>query len=356
MRKLSLHIMLAITAIAPHAAWADEDPFSQKPLVVSSGVNKAATAAKPSVPNQEDRNADADLARKMLMNAGVLKGEAAANLEFQPGAYGEQLGSVATPEMMRQLDGSTGVAKAPRPVTGTASKSGLPGMQRNSSDALVIKSMPGVNDLVNVSNSLPNRISTPFKSPQVIDLSKSPTQVTGGNVYIMPKGDKPIGLFIQDDVPNSPVISLTLVPKDNIPGQNIMVTLDGYDNLAGKDSEKKEIREAGEYTDYIRFIMRNVAKNVAPDGFVTEKMKEPKAVSGNLEATSDTHYAGSLLDIYKYKIKNIGQQPITLAEQSFYTKGVRAVSIFPKLLLQYGQDTNVIILRSKPGVMEEAAK
>ena len=53
--------------------------------------------------------------------------------------------------------------------------------------------------LVNVSQSLVNRISTPFRNPTVMTNGGANFQVIGQDVYIEMNSDQPIGVYVRED-------------------------------------------------------------------------------------------------------------------------------------------------------------
>ncbi len=92
----------------------------------------------------------------------------------------------------------------------------------------VVKVSGNDNHVVNVSNTLVNRIATPFKSPSLLGSEGIDYKVVGQDIYIVFHAEQPIGVFVREDEsvnPNSPVAALTLVPKP-VPGQNIALLFD----------------------------------------------------------------------------------------------------------------------------------
>ena len=69
---------------------------------------------------------------------------------------------------------------------------------------------------------------------------------------------------------------------------------------------------------------------------------------GTLDVQPELVLTGSVVDIYRYRIRNSGEQPLDLVETAFFRKGVKAVSFFPKLALQPGQQSYVFLLADKP--------
>jgi hypothetical protein len=70
----------------------------------------------------------------------------------------------------------------------------------------------------------------------------------------------------------------------------------------------------------------------------------------------EKRYSGQHLDVFKYRVENVGQAEIELAESSFYHDGVRAVSIYPVIKLRKGMTTSVFVLSDKSALAESSAE
>ena len=70
----------------------------------------------------------------------------------------------------------------------------------------------------------------------------------------------------------------------------------------------------------------------------------------------EKRYSGQHLDVFKYRVENVGQEEIELAEPSFYRDGVRAVSIYPVIKLRKGMSTSVFVLSDKAALVEASAE
>lgn len=225
---------------------------------------------------------------------------------------------------------------------------GLPGLGRPPGQPapgkpIVIQAQSGVNEMAHVSISMPNRIATPFARPRAIDFSNTEIKALGSSIYIIPKNNKPIGLFITDDTPNSPTISLTLVPRD-IPGQTILINIDGGyqpDNVQDKDEHPSD------YEDGLRQTMRRLARDRAPQWTTETKLDVGAAVIGDLHILPEKQFSGQSLDAYRYRITNSGKEAVELTEESFYQPGVKAVAFFPNVRLDPKESTRVFILMGK---------
>jgi conjugal transfer pilus assembly protein TraK len=238
----------------------------------------------------------------------------------------------------------------------TALTSELPGLGRapgtqNAGKPLIVRSVAGVNDIVPISRNFPNRIATPFKDPVWVDQNSAAIDKLHSSVYVTPKGDRAIQLFItENNDPNAPVVQLTLIPRA-IPGQTLVVQIEGAEGVtAANKPTAREERMPDEYTDQMLFLLREVARNHPPAGFTEENLTAAAAnLVGGIQALPEKRFSGAAYDIYRYKLRNVGKERITLTEQSFFQKGVRAVAFFPLLQLSGGQETSVNIIVSKDG-------
>jgi len=245
-----------------------------------------------------------------------------------------------------------------KPEVGKSEQAMLPGLgqlpgEKRPMMANVVRVTSHYNEVLFVSAGFPNRISTPFAAPKLIDNSEVEWQVQGQSLYISPKSsDKPVGIFVTGAGVNDPVVSLTLIPR-NIPAQTIILQLD-EEATAAVSSQPGEPEEASSYTDRLRSILRGVVMGKTPAGFSEGLL--PVAV-GRLDALlvmPEKRYSGQHLDVFKYRVENVGQAEIELAESSFYRDGVRAVSIYPVIRLRKGMSTTVFVLSDK-GALTEAS-
>lgn len=247
-----------------------------------------------------------------------------------------------------------------KPVPGKSEQAMLPGLGLLPGDkrpmmANVVRVTSHYNEVLYVSAGFPNRISTPFAAPKLIDNSEVEWQVQGQSLYISPKSsEKPVGIFVTGAGTNDPVVSLTLIPR-NIPAQTIILQMDEDPSSAAASSQPGE-SEASSYTDRLRGILLHVVIGKTPAGFSEGLL--PVAV-GRMDALlvmPEKRYSGQHLDVFKYRVENVGQTEIELAESSFYRDGVRAVSIYPVIKLRKGMSTSVFVLSDKTALTEASAE
>ena len=211
---------------------------------------------------------------------------------------------------------------------------------------LILHTTNGVNEIVNVSGQFTNRIVTPFEFPKVLALDDFDATVVGNAVYVTIDDEEKRSFYIIDKTgKSSAAVSLTVVPQA-IPPQTIMVQMEGVDRPtrgeAGGTTNKENSYEFG-----LRNIMRIVATGVTPPGYTEESLSVGVAISNGVQARPSKRFVGSEHNIYKYKLENTSRTVVTLSEEAFAAKGVRAVAFFPKITLSPGEKTDAIILLDK---------
>lgn len=209
----------------------------------------------------------------------------------------------------------------------------------------VVSVSNGVNEIVYVSSTSPNRIATPFANPKVVDRDDDELsyKTVGQDVYFTPSQPQSgsIGIFIYDaDHPNGRVATLTLVPQP-IPGQNIILQFDGAASTVARG--EAETNQSSDYVDGLRAIMRSIAQGAAPAGYTEGRLDVGTVMVGSLSVIPDRQYIGRNLNIYRYRIENVGRSTVDLSEQAFYENGVRAVAFWPNIRLEQGATTHVLI-------------
>lgn len=230
----------------------------------------------------------------------------------------------------------------------------LPGLKKDdpSLKPFVIHTRNGVNEIVRMSGKLLNRIATPFGKPVVIDTSNSMAKVVGSDVYFIPNGDQPIGLFIVDSANTSQSISMTVIPSGGIPGQSVIVKLEDLranTSVTGASEEEAEIAvpRASDYAGFIRSLMAQAVRGKVT-GFNPVPLEGGIAQLGPLKVTPEIAFTGAAVDIYRYQIVNVSTEKVDLTETAFYRKGIKAVSFFPTISLKPAQSGYVFILADKP--------
>ncbi len=201
-----------------------------------------------------------------------------------------------------------------------------------------------------VSFKMPNRISTPFTKPAVVDMSNTTFQVIGQDVYVTPEKGGPVGIFIRESDGNGPVASLTLIPA-NIPGQNVSLTFDGSAISPDKDAFKgtEETRTQAGFIEEVRETLTQVVNNQIPEGFTSAPLRVGTARIGCTLATPMRMIGGVDRDVFIYALENVCSTRVEMTEQSFYRDGVLGVAFWPLVKLEPGKRSHVFILAQKLG-------
>ncbi len=255
-----------------------------------------------------------------------------------------------------------------KPVAGKPEQAMLPGLgllpgEKRPMLANVVRVASHYNEVLYVSSAFPNRIATPFAAPKLIDNSEVEWQVQGQSLYISPRSpEKPVGIFVTGAGVNDPVVSLTLIPR-NIPAQTIILQLDEDASTAASNQpeESGEVPggisgEASGYTDRLRGILRSIVLGKTPAGFSEALLPVAVGRRDALLVMPEKRYSGQHLDVFQYRVENVGPEEIVLSEPSFYRDGVRAVSIYPVIKLRKGMSTSVYVLSDKAALVESSAR
>jgi conjugal transfer pilus assembly protein TraK len=318
--------------------------------VVDDAARVAATpapsdAAKPAVQNRFIERANTGESKQVRTAPAVTvpqgpQGRAPIDLKGALAAA-QREGGVALDQIQREIN--------------------LPGLKKDdpSLKPFVIHTRNGVNEIVRMSGKLLNRIATPFAKPVVIDTSSSTAKVVGSDVYFMPSGEQPIGLFIVDSANTAQSISLTVIPAAGIPGQSFIIKLEdlrAVTNVTAGTEEEAEIAtpRPSDYTGFIRSLMSQAVRGKVT-GFNPVPLEGGVARLGPLQVTPEIAFTGASVDLYRYQVVNKSGELVDLTETAFYRKGVKAVSFFPSISLKPGQDTYVFLLADKPKSAAEMA-
>jgi conjugal transfer pilus assembly protein TraK len=201
----------------------------------------------------------------------------------------------------------------------------------------------GRNEVIYASFRQPNRISTPFLKPKIIDMSGTEFQVVGQDVYFVPDKEEPIGIFISGDDAPGRVASLTLVPA-NIPGQNISLM---FENKREMGDAQTGVGPESSHIEYVRSILASAINGDVPEGFDVSETNVGMARIGNVMVKPTSLLSSRDKNVFIYKLKNVGPNRHELTEQSFYEEGVSGIAFWPKVNLEPGDESSVYILAPK---------
>lgn len=221
-----------------------------------------------------------------------------------------------------------------------------------------IKVQPGHNITVTVAGNELNAIFTPFTNPIVHRARKSSKiNVDGSVVYIaIPMADGPTSIFINENGESDPSISLTLVPRENIPPRQIRLEFAGggpVTNFSAGKSAKWE--KSQPYTDAIEKVMLGTARGEVPPGY---NLRNPINLDPrprcNLPVNIEPRQVleGHSFLVVISKLTNISSSPLQFNESACYQPGVRAVSVWPQVNLNPRQSAELYVLFGRDGVQQ----
>ena len=198
---------------------------------------------------------------------------------------------------------------------------------------------------VMVSSAFPNRISTPFANPRVIDSSGSDITKDGGSVYIKPVGGAPVAIFISGDRPGDPVISLLLKPTDVGP-QTVVLQLDERQRQSAAIESASEAAQSTPlpYSARLVDVLKQVAVGTVPRGFSGGPVPHSVGRMGDLMLRTESRYSNSDLEVHTYWVTNISPREVALDESMFYTEDVRAIAFYPESQLAPSGSTRILVV------------
>jgi len=231
------------------------------------------------------------------------------------------------------------------PAIGSPGQAAIPTAQN------IIRIGEGGNEIVYVGLGFLNRISTPFREPKVIEASGTEFQRVGQDIYFLADKEAPIGMFIAEGASGggSRVAALTLIPRAGLPGQNIMLVMEGVDGATTAQAQSSEDLAAppSDYTDALRKVMTAFVQGGVPPGYQEATLRVGAARVGGVLVLPEKMYQGYAFNVFRYRVENAGREPIDLNESSFHEDGVRAVAFWRNARLAPGETTMVFIIADR---------
>lgn len=202
------------------------------------------------------------------------------------------------------------------------------------------------NELIYVSLSQLNKISTPFENPQIVDSSGSTAKAVGQDLFIQPVSDKPFTVYITDGGVGQSV-GLTMIPRSNLPAQSFVVQPEGIPRPTAAKTADENI--PSDYVSKLSAHIKQLAQGNTPSGFTKGKLPFSIAENAQTIFRPQHKFSGADYDAYSYKITSKSEAPIELSEELFYSAEVRAVAFYPLALLQKGEETTVFVISDHVG-------
>jgi conjugal transfer pilus assembly protein TraK len=218
----------------------------------------------------------------------------------------------------------------------------------------------GVTEISPVAVGQVNRIVTPFENPELNTTSDAITRIDSSVIYIAPKNEAPVGLYITEKGDESTAISITLVPK-RIPPREIRLRLSGQSNSAAALPSIKARRweESYPYEETIRNVLHAAAMETIPQGYSIGKSEEAdKGLCQNKNSqmrdgiiydfTRGQTLNGANFNVVIGVVRNNSRTPVELKEAwCANSDNVAAVAYWPNVVLEPNTQTEVYIVRRR---------
>lgn len=231
----------------------------------------------------------------------------------------------------------------------------------------VLTMKPGINEVVSVSIGHPNRIVTPFSTPEVISTSLTASDEAGGCgeicikenvIYVATDKNYPVTLFITEKGNEGHSLSLTLVPK-KIPPREIQLKLHGQHNRYMSFSKKAESWERSTaYVETLRSLFRKLALNEVPQGYTlnqpTETLPHCEHPGMKILFEEGQLLVGHSLEVFVGTSENISGDTLEFQEGACGDWNVAAVTTWPLKVLEPGQITEVYVARKRHKVKKRS--
>lgn len=225
----------------------------------------------------------------------------------------------------------------------------------------VLTMEPGVNQIIPIAVGHPNRIVTPFSSPEVLS-----TSLTGGSdgecgeicikdnvVYVATDQDQqPVTMFITEKGSQARALSLTMIPR-KVPPREVFLKLDGDSLAQGLHSNPQAERweKNTPYIETLRTVFRKMALGEIPQGYtlnsVPDSMMPPHCdhPGMNVSFKSGQVLMGHSLRIFVGIAENTSGAPAEFQEATCGGWDVAAVTTWPLKVLEPGQKTEVFVAK-----------
>lgn len=222
----------------------------------------------------------------------------------------------------------------------------------------------GKNNIFPVSQGHINRIVTPFRRAGVRTTSTEEITSEGGIVYVSPRSEAPVTMFISEASDESLAISLTLVPR-GIPPVELDLRLPGHvtprspiavQERAARAEQADRWERAQPFSETLSALVRRLALGEVPPGY------ELAAIGGGLTPpvcsapggvrvsfARGQAFLGANLVAFVGVVHNSGREPVEFVESWCGARGVAAVALAPSPMLQPGGRAEIfVVVRNAP--------
>ncbi|MGL4985274.1 MAG: conjugal transfer protein TraK [Plesiomonas sp.] len=222
----------------------------------------------------------------------------------------------------------------------------------------VLTMIPGVNQIIPIAIGHPNRIVTPFASPEVVSTSLTGATTDGqcgevcikeNVIYVATDKVYPVTMFITERGSEAQALSITMVPR-RIPPREVFLKLNASQvQTVGGNAKARSWETSQPYVDTVRTIFRNIALGEVPQGYtmtsIPADVARPHCVQGGLriEFAHGQYVVGHHLSVFIGVATNTANQAIEFKEAMCGSWEVAAVTSWPLKVLEPGQKTEVYV-------------
>ena len=199
-----------------------------------------------------------------------------------------------------------------------------------------------------------NRISLPFDRPFIATASGEQTQIVGSTIYIAPKTDAPISMFVAPDGADQLAFSLTLVPQPRPPA-NYVIRFPSDVVIPRPRTDTPTQGRESDYVEMIRSTFVDLALARVPAGYdllprpgTLPLCAAPEGVSATFDFTQAQVFAGAMDEYVVVATASAAADLIALEESWCAATGVKAVAYWPHAVLQPHEKVEVFIVAAHP--------
>lgn len=253
--------------------------------------------------------------------------------------------------------------------SGQAAQAGFVGVV-NSEPTLTMK--PGVNQIIPIATGHPNRVVTPFSTPEVVSTSLTGMGPNGecgeicikeNVVYVATDKSHPVTMFITEKGSEAQALSVTMVPRRIPPREVFLKIQDGLESTYFSGNSKAEAWEKSQpYIEAIRSVFRSAALGEIPRSYSIGKVPKSanlpscQAPGISVDFASGQLMSGHNINVFVGVATNNSSRPIEIKEAWCGGWDVAAVAMWPRNVLGPGQKTEVFVAKKQDRKKPAASK
>lgn len=230
--------------------------------------------------------------------------------------------------------------------------------------------LPGVNVVIPVARSQPNRLVTPFKHPQVLsaDLAAGKGDdcgeacVRGSVLYVSTEATKPVTAFITERGREDIAISVTMIPERIAPREVTFLlpkavmeklAISDAGGVSGSDREARVWEQSQPYISALKETFKTIALGRVPQGFSLRNVRATDTVPVCRQDGLRFNFRkgqvleGHNLTVFVGLVRNPSADPVEFNETGCGAWNVAAVTSFPLKVLDTNETTEVYVAVKK---------